>query len=74
MTAQTERHHRNQAKCRSCGATIIWLRTATATSPVSKWMPVDPEGVERQAVLFEPEKHRSHFASCPNAQQHRKRS
>lgn len=54
--------------CRSCGAAIIWLKTKNF-----KKIPVDYDSVEGMELMFEPGKHVSHFATCPNADQHRKR-
>lgn len=54
--------------CRSCGKWIIWLRTEAG-----KRMPVDAETVEPMEMYFRKDKHTSHFATCPNADQHRKR-
>ena len=54
-------------KCRSCGQDIIFLTTSTG-----KNIPVDYETYkgERQ---FEHNKHRSHFATCPEASKFRKK-
>jgi hypothetical protein len=58
----------DQSNCRSCGAAIVWLTTSGGKS-----MPVDAETVGSADLgLFVFGKHRSHFASCPNADQHRK--
>jgi hypothetical protein len=66
--------------CRSCGAPITWART-TSGKPI----PLDPEPVDRgnlevedgvaRPVLIEAGKLRyvTHFATCPNAPQHRNR-
>lgn len=54
-------------KCRSCGAEIIWLETAAG-----KAMPCDLVGINPDSRLFDPKVHRSHFATCPNANQHRR--
>ena len=82
------------AKCRSCGAEIIWIRTASGKS-----MPCDAAGISYSEVLhpcvdgnevltlvtkagtivrteFDPGGDKigyiSHFATCPNANMHRK--
>lgn len=80
------------AKCKSCGAEIIWLKTAAGRN-----MPVDAEevyfyadkdgkelfvtdnGVVVRGVQAEPNTiphprigYVSHFATCPNADTHRK--
>lgn len=57
----------NGAKCRSCQRPIVWLRTATGKS-----MPADASSVGPDDGLFDPKKHISHFATCPNADKHRK--
>ena len=57
------------ANCRSCGAEIIWLKTKAG-----KNMPVDlphPGAIEADTV-FDSDRHISHFARCPNADEHRK--
>jgi len=71
-------------KCRSCGAAIIWAKTAGGSS-----VPLDAEPVPNGnivlrsdgiAVYLKAADARptggcfvSHFATCPNAAQHRKR-
>lgn len=67
------------AKCRSCGAAIIWCVTGNG-----KKMPIDArptdtgnlvlEGTEPTAVYVDPGTgtHTSHFATCPNADKHRR--
>ncbi len=65
------------AKCKSCGASIIWVKSATHRD-----MPLDAEpkqgliirkrdGMHPVAVMTDV--YRSHFATCPNADQHRKK-
>ena len=54
--------------CRSCSAPIIWMKTKNF-----KTIPVDYDSVEDLELMFEPGKHVSHFATCPNASNHRKR-
>lgn len=53
--------------CRSCGAQIVWLKTSKGSN-----MPVDVVGVKPEETIFEPQRHVSHFATCPNAAAHRK--
>jgi len=64
--------------CRSCNARIVWSRTSA-----NKAMPLDFNSVSEQgrqrAAAGDPlaysaaAGHVSHFASCPNAPQHRNR-
>ena len=54
--------------CRSCSAPIIWLKTKNF-----KKIPVDYDSVEGMEMMFEPGKHVSHFATCPNASKHRRK-
>lgn len=66
------------AVCKSCGAKIAWVRT-----PKGKLMPIDvepekritleknPEGPEPLMVMVDT--YTSHFATCPDANKHRKR-
>lgn len=58
-----------RAKCRSCSAEIVWLKTATG-----RQMPVDAATVEAGDVTFDGKRHRSHFATCPTAFAHRRRN
>jgi hypothetical protein len=64
----------DRGTCKSCGAAILWVVTASG-----KRMPLDANA-ERRFVI-EPEEpplalsretYSSHFATCPNAAQHRK--
>jgi len=59
------------ARCKSCGAEIKWQKTASRGSN----MPVNPEYV----IIVTDDGHVikgriSHFATCPNADEHRKRN
>lgn len=75
----------NRAKCRSCGAPIIWVETANA-----KLIPLDAEPVEDGNItlgisglayvgenawpLFtEGNRYKSHFETCPQAKSGRKK-
>lgn len=58
----------NFSKCRSCQASIVWMKTARGAN-----MPVDADSVDEGDDLFDHTRHVSHFATCPNAAQHRKR-
>jgi hypothetical protein len=64
----TEAHERRIVRCSSCRARIIWLKT-----DAGKNMPTDADTVEPEDDLFDPARHKSHFATCPNADQHRKK-
>ena len=66
------------SRCSSCGASIRWARTEKG-----KAIPVDPEPVTDGNLIVDEAgvarvvgagkgTHRSHFASCPEASQHRK--
>lgn len=60
--------------CRSCQAPIIWVTSATTKRP----MPLDAKP-EKRVVVDEHHVGRvvdayvSHFSTCPNAAQHRKK-
>jgi len=64
----------NAANCSSCGAPLIWARTAAN----NKRIPLDFEP-EKRLVRQEDgrfavvDTYKSHFATCPNANKHRKR-
>lgn len=61
--------------CDSCGAAIVWAETTE-----KKRMPLDAAPERRMLVVHTPGGphaqvvvvYRSHFATCPNADQHRK--
>lgn len=63
------------ATCRSCGAAIVWAVTAAG-----KRMPLDAkperrlvrEGRQEPPLVVVTDTYTSHFATCPNADQHRK--
>lgn len=48
-------------KCRKCSAEIEWVKTNSGKS-----MPVDAETYHGEAY-YDVNKHMSHFATCPNA-------
>ena len=50
------------AKCRSCGSPIAWMKTRTG-----KHMPVDIKTTKPNDTEYEPKRHISHFATCPQA-------
>ena len=54
-------------KCGSCGAPIVWVRTASG-----KAMPVDASSATVGDLMYIHGKHVSHFSSCPNASKHRR--
>ena len=76
-----------EGTCRSCGAKILWVRTA-ATNAL---MPLDAEPCADGNIVLRDEKahvlkgdlfagaegggprYKSHFACCPNARKHRKK-
>lgn len=68
------------AFCKSCNAVIEWHKTAEGRN-----IPLDPEPHQQGNLTFDsamrvvymrpgskPRMYRSHFATCPNAAQHRK--
>ncbi len=77
------------ARCGSCKALILWARSAKTNSPMPLNLPPSAEGnvvivdglahVLGQGDLFEPmlptegPRYTSHFATCPNAERHRKK-
>jgi len=54
------------ANCKSCGAEIEWLKTKNGKS-----MPVDAEPIMIETTGAPIQGYKSHFATCPNANQHR---
>jgi hypothetical protein len=74
-----------ETKCRSCGAAIIWMKTAAG-----KRMPIDAEPSEKGNIVLVEDKgnfeqfdlisyakpgprYTSHFATCPQAAEWRKK-
>ena len=61
----------DKAECRTCKAEIIWIKT-----PAGKNHPIDAK--PKKLWVFDgggwqlEECHESHFASCPDAAQHRR--
>lgn len=62
-----EHHEKRIVRCRSCKAPIVWLKTAK-----DKPMPVNADSVHPGDMALELGKHVSHFATCPDANTHRK--
>jgi hypothetical protein len=59
---------RRTANCKSCGAEMIFLNTAKGHQ-----MPCDAATVGADDIMYDKSKgHMSHFATCPDAAQHRK--
>ncbi len=56
--------------CKSCGATIVWMKTDKGKNIPVDWFEV-PWG-RRRPTTFDHETMVSHFATCPNADKHRK--
>lgn len=70
MTEDRELAHELRiTRCRTCRARIIWFKTAAG-----KNMPVDADTVEIDDDVNELDltRHQSHFATCAQADQHRK--
>lgn len=62
-------YHPFETRCSSCQALIVWFRTRAG-----KRMPVNaettkPTDAEHQLDLH---RHKSHFATCPEAAKHRR--
>lgn len=68
-TDTTEAHERRITRCRSCRAQIIFLPTTAA----GKSMPVNADTVAPSDAEYVPDRHISHFATCPDAKAFRKR-
>ena len=61
--------HADRARCRSCGEPIVWL-----TMPgTGKKNPANADTVNPMDVMFEWGRHVSHFATCKDANQWRRR-
>jgi hypothetical protein len=64
---ELEAHERRITRCKSCRAQIIWFKTEAGRN-----MPVDALTVEPADDEYDPPRHISHFATCPNHAQHRR--
>jgi len=53
---------------KDCGKPIIWLRTFRGG-----WIPVNPEKVLELDSYFDHQRHTAHHATCPNAEDFRKK-
>lgn len=62
-------HHPFETRCSSCEKLIVWFNTASG-----KKMPVDAETTRPNdaAHQLDLKRHKSHFATCPNANKHRR--
>jgi hypothetical protein len=60
-------------KCSSCPQMVVFLRSSK-NGPFTRKMPINEETVGRDDDTFDASKgHVSHFATCPNANQHRRK-
>lgn len=67
MTAIPASVHPRTIPCRSCGAPMVWLRAKSG-----KAMPVNADTAQPEDREFDHTRHTSHFATCPQAGQHRR--
>jgi len=56
------------AKCRSCKADIVWLKTEQG-----RHIPINADTVSKGDKIFDFNKHKAHFATCPDAAKHRRK-
>ena len=61
-----------RSRCSSCGAAIAWVTTWRDGDGRPKRMPLDLSTVQRTPENTE--RAESHFAHCPDARRHRRRS
>jgi hypothetical protein len=57
-----------RGNCRSCGALIIWFKTSAG-----KNIPINAETVLPEDYTLELPRHISHFVTCPQAGEFRKK-
>lgn len=53
---------------KDCGRTIVWLKTQA-----ERLIPVDEAGVEPLDEYFDRTRHKPHHATCPNAEDFRRK-
>jgi hypothetical protein len=86
MSAPSDPRNYGRSKCRSCEAAILWAVTTKGSlmpvdadpHPDGTLVLIDNHGelfVRHPSPMFDADKplHRSHFATCPDAKEHRKR-
>lgn len=66
---EIRRLHPLATRCSSCSAAIVWFKTKAG-----KRMPVDETSTQPtgRADQLDLTRHKSHFATCPNAGKHRR--
>ena len=71
MDEKIRRRHPFTVRCSTCGADIVWFYTHNG-----KRMPVDEETTQPndRADQLDLKRHRSHFATCPDRDKHRRKS
>lgn len=69
MSDEIRRKHPFTKQCTSCGADVVWFNTKAG-----KRMPVDESSTRSTdaAHQLDLSRHVSHFATCPQAGQHRR--
>jgi hypothetical protein len=67
VSEEIRRIHPFAVECRSCKARIVWFKTKTG-----KNMPVDEGSTQPTDVDLDLKRHKPHWATCPNADQHRR--
>lgn len=66
------------ATCKSCGAAIIWVKTANGKNapidakPEKRFVPSGADLARGQISFALVDTYASHFSTCPQADQHRK--
>lgn len=60
-------HEKRIRRCSSCNAMIIFFDTLAG-----KRMPVNADTVEVGDMVIDLSRHKSHFATCPKADKHRR--
>lgn len=62
------------AECKSCGSEIVWMKTRNDKNICVDLPPIeDPLRDEvLEATLFDRTRFKTHFETCPHAEQHRK--
>lgn len=63
------KHHPFETPCKSCGTLMVWFKTRAG-----KRMPVDASTTEPTDAVLDTSRHIAHFATCPHADKHRKRT
>ena len=62
-------------RCRSCDEDVVWMETKSGSRMLVNILPQDEtkRPPAHDETVFDPQVHESHFATCPKADEHRRK-